>query len=160
MDLMNLRINLSITFLLLFAALVQGQNTTTEWVMYPWQIDHSTTMSVVDNDSEILTIAGDGIEISLLHFNESTSQGRSLKEFSSDVKQMFLLEDPDPIYPFPSEHLTGMCIGGYKDLSRIVIIAFDGTEGRFLATAIFDDDDLDAEKQATEILKSLRPVPQ
>jgi len=157
---MNLRTGLIFAFLLGTVAAMHGQNTTTEWVMYSWQIDHPLSISVIDNDSEMLTIAGDGIEISLLHFYESSVEGRSLKEFSDHIRQMFLLEDPDPIYPFPSDHLTGMCIGGYKDLSRVVIIAFDGQEGRFLATAIFDDDDLDAEKQAIDILKTLRPVSQ
>jgi len=129
---------------------------TTEWVMYPWKIDHLESMEAVSNNAESLVIAGNGIEISIMSINSGEDRFQNLKEYSDYLKKLFNLEDPDPVYPFPSSHIKSLCIGGYMDLSRVIILAIDSEDGKFFATAVFDDDDLDAEKMAIEMLKTLR----
>jgi len=145
--------------ILLFGSFVaHTQMLTTEWVMYPWQIDHLENMEVVNNNSESLVLAGEGIEISVLPFNGAEDRFDNLREYGDYLKKLFNLEDPDPVYPFPSKHINSLCIGGYMELSRVIVLAIEYENGKFFATAIFDDDDLDAEKMAIEMLKTLRPV--
>lgn len=126
------------------------------WKMYDLTIPASPGLEEISNDSEALIIAGDGIEIGLFDFTDIQGQNRTLEEFAVFLRKLFRLEDADPIYPMTTEFLNGYVAGGYKEFSRIVIFAFDTEQGRFFATATFDEDDLDAEKEAIKLLKAIR----
>ena len=128
---------------------------TSEWVVHEWTITHPKDIQVIQNDAENLILEGLGIQINLSAYNGKAFSSDELKEYALHLRQLFNLEDPDPIYPFNPARMNSLCISGYVDLSRILILAIESRGELFVLHAVFDDDDLEAEAITLEALKSL-----
>lgn len=147
-----------IAFCILITESISTAQNSVTWIYYPWTIDKVQGMETITNDSESLSIAGEGIEISLFQYDRPDDDATTLQEFAAFLGRLFRLEEPDPIHPFQSDHLKSYCMSGYKEFDRIVIIVFEENEYRFFAVASFDDDNLQSEELALSILKTIRRV--
>jgi hypothetical protein len=145
---------LSSTVIMCFDSAAQPLQTT-QWVVHEWTIEHPEDILVVQNDADHLRLEGLGIQINLSAYNGQSFDPEGLKDYALHLRNLFNLEDPDPIYPFNPPRIHSLCIGGYVDLSRIIVLAIESRGELFVLHAVFDDDDLDAEAITLQVLRSL-----
>lgn len=128
-----------------------------EWKDYKLQITVPDDFRIRKNTSEAFEMKGEGMEL-IMNIIEEDITLEDLEEATIAGAEEMELDEVDEATEVSSNGLQGYYVEGYKDGSRIMFAGMldPKSHTNFFIAIVFADDDEQAEKDALEILNSIK----